>query len=87
MKITIRQCRACKTDKNRDEMFKITLSNNALFFNPGPKITGRSVYVCKNKGCVEKLVKSKGIKKGLRFNNETLIQEIENKLFEESIAR
>ncbi len=72
-----RQCRACRTVKDREELIKITLSGGELFINPNSKITGRSVYVCKNKNCIQALIKTKGIKRGLKFNDDKKIKEIE----------
>ena len=75
-----RQCRACKNLKNREELIKITLFNDNLFINPDSKTLGRSVYVCKNEECIKNLIKFKGIKKGLKLNNDLKIKEIEEQL-------
>jgi predicted RNA-binding protein YlxR (DUF448 family) len=78
--IVKRQCRSCREIKNRDELIKITSSNDSLFINPDSKIFGRSVYVCKNEECIKNFIKIKGIKRGLKCNNEAQIKEIEEKL-------
>lgn len=78
--LIIRKCFGCKTLKNREEMVKITLSNGKLYINPNSKITGRSVYVCKNETCIKNFIKSKGIKRGLKFNDNKEIEKIENAL-------
>ena len=78
--IVNRQCRSCRTIKNRDELIKITSSNDSLFINPDSKIFGRSVYVCKDEECIKNFIKIKGIKRGLKYNNEAQIKEIEEKL-------
>lgn len=74
----IRKCKSCNELKNRDLMIKITLNNNNLYFNPDSKTVGRSVYVCKNTECIKALIKKKGIKRGLKYNNDEKIKEIEN---------
>ena len=81
MKKTVeRMCRGCRALKNREEMFKITKVDGELFLNPDSKTTGRSVYVCKNDACIKTFIKSKGIKRGLKFNNDSKIQELEAEL-------
>lgn len=71
----IRKCFGCRTLKNRNEMIKITLFEGKLYINPNSKITGRSVYVCKNETCIKNFIKSKAIRHALKFDNK---QEIEN---------
>ncbi len=73
----IRKCRSCNESKDRALMIKITLNNNNLYINPDSKTFGRSVYVCKNIECIKTLIKKKGIKKGLKFNDDNKIKEIE----------
>ncbi|MDO5437355.1 MAG: YlxR family protein [bacterium] len=81
MKNTVlRKCRGCKTLKDREDMVKVTVKDGDLFINPDSRITGRSVYVCRKKECLNVLIKSKGIKKGLKFNNDEKIREVENVL-------
>ncbi len=72
-----RQCRGCKKKFNRELLIKITLNNNNLYINPDSKITGRSVYVCNCPDCILSLIKQKGIKRGLKFNMEDKIKEVE----------
>ncbi len=75
-----RQCKGCKSIKNRDEMVKITRLGDFISINPNSKDTGRSIYVCKNEKCVKNLIKTKGIKRGLKFNNDEIIKETEKNL-------
>lgn len=78
--IVLRKCFGCKILKNREELIKVTLKDNELFINPDSKTTGRSVYVCKNEECLTKFIKTKGIKRGLKFNNDNKIKQIEESL-------
>lgn len=82
MKNVIRVCRSCKTKKNREDLIKITISDNQIFINPNSKTTGRSVYVCENPECIKTLIKIKGIKRGLKTNDEAAIKKTENLLNE-----
>ena len=77
-----RRCISCRELKNRDEMIKITKFNDDLIINPSSKITGRSAYVCNNEECIKKMIKSKGIKRNLKFNNDTLIKQTENEILQ-----
>ena len=76
----IRKCIGCRELNNRENLIKITLFNSKLFINPDSKTTGRSVYVCKNENCIKNLIKTKGIKRGLKFNNDEAIKKIEAEL-------
>ena len=78
--IVKRKCISCKELKNREEMFKVTCFENSLVLNPNSKQTGRSAYVCKNEECFKKMIKSKGLKRALKFNNDNIIKEIETKI-------
>ncbi len=76
-----RKCRGCFEVKNRDDLIKITkLQNGTLKINPNSKELGRSVYVCKNIDCIRLLIKKKGIKSALKYNNNEEIEKIEKEL-------
>lgn len=79
-KIILRQCKGCKNLKNREEMIKITLSGDFLYINPDSKTFGRSIYVCKNETCIKNLIKTKGIKRGLKFSEGEIIKTTEENL-------
>lgn len=64
-------------------MIKITLAGGEIFINPNSSVFGRSVYVCKNAACIKNLIKTKGLKRGLKFNNEAKIKAIENILLQD----
>ncbi len=64
----IRTCVACrnKFDKEKTELIKITKNNDELFINEDNRIFGRSVYICKNKDCINKVIKNKILNKVLK---------------------
>lgn len=78
----LRKCISCKELKNRDNLIKITLMNNEIFINGNSKIFGRSVYVCNCANCVKLLLKNKGIKRGLKTENQELIKRAEKLVLE-----
>ena len=59
-----RKCQSCKKIQDASLMHKITLekSSGELYLNPNSKILGRSAYVCKNKECINFLIKKKRLK-------------------------
>lgn len=76
-----RKCRGCFETKNRDDLIKITkLQNGTLKINPNSKEIGRSVYVCKNIDCIKQMIKKKGIKSALKYNNHEETEKIEKEL-------
>ena len=75
-----RRCISCRQTKDRKEMIKITRIEDELIINPDSKKFGRSAYVCKNEECIKKMIKSKGIKRNLKFNNDNVIKQIEDKI-------
>lgn len=81
--LVTRKCIGCQTLKNREELIKITLYEGDLIINPNSKTFGRSCYVCRDIECIKKMIKSKGIKRALKYNNDVVIQGVHNKLLEE----
>lgn len=77
-----RRCISCRELKNREEMIKITRYENHLIVEPDSKTMGRSAYICKNDECIKKMVKSKGIKRSLKFNNDVVIKQTEEKIIQ-----
>lgn len=56
-------------------------STGALVLNPDNKTFGRSVYICKSKECLIKVMKKNKLSKILKANiSENLIKEIESVL-------
>ena len=73
----VRKCSACAQKKSRQDLIKITLEHlsGKIVVAPDFKTFGRSVYVCKNKECVEKFLKKKGVFKGLKISQQKLSQD------------
>ena len=74
-----RKCQSCKQTKNVDLMHKITkeFKSEKLYLNPNSKILGRSAYVCKDKECINKLLKKKILYKALKTDS---LEQIEKEL-------
>ncbi len=72
-----RKCQGCKQIKDANLMHKITkeFKSGKLYLNPNSKVLGRSAYVCKNKECINKLIKKKILKNALKINDLTQIEQ------------
>lgn len=68
-KIPLRQCIGCGEMKNKKEMIRIlkTTEEEIVIDLTGRK-NGRGAYICSNKDCFEKAVKSKGLEKSLKIS-------------------
>ncbi len=66
----IRKCCSCRESKNRTELIKITLDSKTdeIVVEPNSKIFGRSVYVCREKACIDNFLKKKLLFKGLKIS-------------------
>lgn len=75
-----RKCVGCGQIKSREELIKITNSQNEIFVNPNNKIFGRSVYLCYNNDCIENAFKKNRISKVLKT---TVPEDLKGKLINE----
>ncbi len=59
MNAKIRKCIGCANSFDRCEMFRLMkkYDTNEIIFEPSSKDFGRSVYICKNKKCIENAFK------------------------------
>ena len=74
----IRTCIACrkKFDKTKVKMHKITIHENEFKINNGD-LYGRSLYICKNSDCLNKVIKNKILNKIYKNKvNENIYEEI-----------
>ena len=78
-----RQCCHCKSVKSKEELIRITkdFSTEEVKINNDGKISGRSVYICKNNECIENALKKKKIGTLLHTNiPENIKKELYNLL-------
>ena len=68
-KIPMRMCVACRQMYPKQDMIRIarTKQSETSVYSTG-KAQGRGAYVCRNKTCIDKCVKSKLINKAFRTN-------------------
>ena len=59
----LRQCICCRTIKSKEDLIRLTknFKTSEIEINQNEKVQGRSVYICKNKECIEKAFKKNRI--------------------------
>ncbi len=85
MKKVLRRCVYCKKVGIKDEFLRIVrLKNGNIIFDNEYKYFGRSVYICKNKNCINNAFSKKKIEKGLKVTNipQDLKENLKSKLIE-----
>lgn len=68
MESKTRTCIACRKKANKYEYIRIvSIDQEPVIDNTG-KMDGRGIYICRNKGCIDKLLKSKNLSKILKID-------------------
>lgn len=74
----IRCCVACKSRKNKEDLFRIVAdNNNHAIIDKNQNINSRGIYVCKNKQCIkslEKIVIKNRMKLKIDVENESMLE-------------
>ncbi len=72
-----RRCVSCNELRPRTDLIKITFNRtlNELRVSPDSKFVGRSVYICKNDGCVSAAFRKSKIYKYLRIKPDNNLEE------------
>ena len=77
-KIVQRMCMGCSEKKDKRELIRIVLSKDGkITIDKSGKLQGRGAYICDNKDCLEKIIKTKRLEKSLNIKIE---DEIYNEL-------
>jgi len=64
-----RTCVACRKKSAKEEFLKIVkCENSAVIDESGKDENGRGAYVCRNKACIEKAIKTKAFNKSFKCN-------------------
>ena len=72
-----RKCIGCCKLANRENMFRIMIKHDTkeIVLSPTNKDFGRSVYICKNKSCVENSFKKGKISRYIKQDNIEKLKE------------
>ena len=65
-----RLCMGCRELKEKDALYRIVRTEDGYLLDPGKKVSGRAVYVCKNAECIRKAIKNKGLNRGFRTGTD-----------------
>ncbi|WDV47741.1 YlxR family protein [Clostridiaceae bacterium M8S5] len=83
-KVPLRKCVICGERKDKRDLIRVVKNKeNEVFIDLTGKANGRGAYICRNKECLEKEIKSKRLKNNLGSNiseetYEELRREIDN---------
>ena len=83
-KIPLRQCVGCGEMKGKKDMMRVLkTAENEICLDITGKKNGRGAYVCKDKDCLQKAGKNKGLERSFKMSipkevYETLEKEFEN---------
>ncbi len=67
-KIPMRQCVGCREMKPKRELIRIIrTSEDEILVDATSKKNGRGAYICPNRECLDKAVKSKGLERSLKI--------------------
>ncbi|MEG2310503.1 MAG: YlxR family protein [Clostridia bacterium] len=77
----IRSCIACRKKSNKENLIKIVSRNKQAIYDIKQNMDTRSIYLCKDKKCFEKCIKSlenSKLKIKIELDKEKLIELIKN---------
>lgn len=64
----IRTCIACRAKKEKHELLRIVAKDMEATLDETYKENARGIYLCKDKACINKLLKAKDISKCIKIN-------------------
>ena len=76
-KVPVRQCVGCQEMKNKKEMIRVirTAEGEFLLDATGKK-NGRGAYICPDRACLQKAVKSRGLERSFKQSIPKEVYEI-----------
>ena len=67
-KVVTRTCMGCNQKKEKKELLRIVKNKeNEITIDETGKKSGRGAYICKNKECLEKVIKNKRLEKSFKM--------------------
>lgn len=64
-----RTCIACKKKDNKQNLIRIVNSKkNGIIVDLNQTIEGRGAYICKEKDCLDKMIKNKALSRAFKIN-------------------
>lgn len=84
-----RMCVACRRKGDQSTFLRVvSAADGRMGINPGPKLQGRSAYICKKVNCYELALKNRSLQRSLRRTvPEAILQELKEIINLEDIKR
>lgn len=77
-----RMCSGCMARRDKNELVSIYNSDEGIVIGGAlPKVSGRSVYLCRNGECLAKAIKKRSLSRGLRCEIESEFYDKLNEYF------
>ncbi len=77
-KIPERMCVSCREMKEKNQLLRLVNTGEQIVVDLTGKLSGRGVYICRCKACVQKAYKNKGFSKVNGFSiTEELLDQLE----------
>ena len=68
-KIPLRQCIGCGQQKDKRDMMRVVKTQDGTFcLDVSGKMNGRGAYLCKDKECLQKALKNKGLERAFKMS-------------------
>lgn len=85
-KVPLRQCVGCGEMKSKKEMMRVikTAEGDISLDTTGRK-NGRGAYLCKQKECLEKAIKSKGLDRSFKMSIDKAVYDSLKKEYDETV--
>lgn len=75
-KIPKRTCIGCKQQKEKGDLIRVVRNKQGeITIDKIGKVSGRGAYICDNKECLERAIKSKGLEKSFEIKIEEDVYE------------
>ena len=82
-KVPLRQCVGCGEMKSKKEMMRVLkTAENEICLDVTGKKNGRGAYICRNRECLRKAAKSKGLERSFKMSIPKEVYDTLEKEFE-----
>lgn len=61
-----RFCVSCRRYAPKETLIRVTRTPDGIFLNGGPKVLGRSAYVCRKGACIDRAIEKRLLQKSLK---------------------
>ncbi len=77
----VRMCVSCRERHEKDDLIRLSISNNEIIVDNEKAYNSRAIYVCKNEKCISNLKKNKAISRAFKTNtNDSFYENLKNSI-------